>query len=144
MEADLDRVRRGSADSVNARLDHEMRDRIWHLKDASRDEVVRRLRALDREWDVERAVEATTATLGLVGVGLGVAVHEAFVLIPLVLLATLLEHAVQGWSPVSSAFRRLGYRTRREIDAERTAIKALRGDFVREMGPDEALRAAVR
>lgn len=144
MEADLDRVRRGSADAVNARLDHEMRERVWHLKDAERDVVAKRLRALDREWDIERAVEATTALLGLVGLGLGVFVHLGFLALPLVVLATLLEHAIQGWSPVSSIFRHYGYRTRREIDAERTAIKVLRGDFVRDMGPDEALRAAVR
>jgi hypothetical protein len=35
----------------------------------------------------------------------------------------------QGWCPPLTVFRRLGVRTRREIDLERYAIKALRGDL---------------
>jgi len=40
-----------------------------------------------------------------------------------------LQHALQGWCPPLTLFRRLGIRTQREIDDERTALKALRGDF---------------
>ena len=43
--------------------------------------------------------------------------------------AFLLQHAVQGWCPPIAVLRRFGFRTRGEIDAERTALKALRGDF---------------
>jgi hypothetical protein len=37
--------------------------------------------------------------------------------------------AVQGWCPPVSLFRRLGFRTQREIDEERFALKALLGHF---------------
>jgi hypothetical protein len=43
--------------------------------------------------------------------------------------AFLFQHAVQGWCPPVPILRRLGYRTAREIDDERAALKALRGDF---------------
>ena len=56
----------------------------------------------------------------------------------------LLQHAVQGWCPPVPVFRRLGVRTQTEIDEERYALKALRGDFhhaaVQEAG--RALEAA--
>ena len=41
----------------------------------------------------------------------------------------LLQHAVQGWCPPLPVFRRLGFRTQTEIEEERYALKALRGDF---------------
>jgi len=39
------------------------------------------------------------------------------------------QHATQGWCPPIPVFRRMGVRTRREINRERYALKALRGDF---------------
>jgi hypothetical protein len=50
-------------------------------------------------------------------------------------LSFLFQHAVQGWRPPVPVFRRLGVRTREEIDRERYALKALRGDF-NGVGPD--------
>jgi hypothetical protein len=41
----------------------------------------------------------------------------------------LLQHALQGWCPPVPLFRSLGVRTASEIDEERYALKALRGDF---------------
>jgi hypothetical protein len=43
--------------------------------------------------------------------------------------AFLFQHAVQGWCPPLPILRRLGFRTASEIDTERYALKALRGDF---------------
>jgi hypothetical protein len=40
-----------------------------------------------------------------------------------------LNHALRGWCPPVSALRRLGFRTAKEIDEERYALKILRGDF---------------
>ena len=39
------------------------------------------------------------------------------------------RHAVKGWCPPVPLFRRLGVRTCGEIERERYALKALRGDF---------------
>jgi len=44
-------------------------------------------------------------------------------------LSFLFQHAVQGWCPPVPVFRRMGVRTRKEIDREKYALKALRGDF---------------
>ncbi len=72
---------------------------------------------------------------------------------PAAVAGFLFQHAVQGWCPPVPLFRRLGFRTAREIDHERYALKALRGDFRRlEHGSDlphhgdgsQALEAARR
>jgi hypothetical protein len=40
-----------------------------------------------------------------------------------------LQHALTGWCPPVPLFRRLGARTRQEIDRELYALKVVRGDF---------------
>src|SRR5439155_25183417 len=52
-----------------------------------------------------------------------------FFAIPCFVLPFLFQHAIQGWCPPVPILRRKGVRTRREIDAEKYALKALRGDF---------------
>ncbi len=92
-------------------------------------DIARRLRELDREWDIERALEANAAAVGLTGVALGVFVTRWFLVVPAVAAGFLLQHALQGWCPPLPVLRRLGFRTSREIDEERNALKAVRGDF---------------
>ena len=61
--------------------------------------------------------------------GLGTFVDRRFYLLPGLVGAFLLQHAIQGWCPPVPIFRRLGFRTAGEIDEERHTFKALRGDF---------------
>jgi hypothetical protein len=96
---------------------------------AGREEIGRRLAELGREWDIERTLEANAATVSLIGLGLGAFVNRRFNLLPALVGGFLLQHALQGWCPSVPLFRRLGVRTQREIDDERCALKALRGDF---------------
>lgn len=78
---------------------------------------------------MERTLEANAASLMVAGVLLTVAVNLRFLLIPAVVGGFLLQHALQGWCPPVPVFRRFGTRTQSEIDLERYALKALRGDF---------------
>src|SRR5205823_697834 len=89
----------------------------------------RRLAELDREWDIERTLEANAATVCLAGLALGATVDKRLFVLPAAVAGFLLQHAVQGWCPPVPLFRRLGVRTQSEIDEERYALKALRGDF---------------
>ena len=88
----------------------------------------RRIEELEREWDIERVLELNAALLALGGVLAGLRDRRALVL-PAVVTGFLAQHAVQGWCPPIVLFRRLGIRTRREIDAEKQALRVLRGDF---------------
>jgi hypothetical protein len=56
-------------------------------------------------------------------------VDKRWFLLPIAVQAFFLQHALQGWCPPIPVLRRLGVRTASEIDAERNALKALRGDY---------------
>jgi hypothetical protein len=90
-----------------------------------------RLSELDREWDIERVLQANASTLVIIGTMLAITVDKRFFMLPAAVFSFFLQHALQGWCPPVPALRRLGVRTAREIDRERYAIKALRGDFDR-------------
>jgi hypothetical protein len=91
--------------------------------------IDRRLQELDEEWDIERTLEANAASFSLFGIALGAFVDRRWFVLPAGVAAFLLQHAVQGWCPPVPLFRRLGIRTTSEINQERHALKALRGDY---------------
>jgi hypothetical protein len=102
-----------------------------------------RIRELEREWDVERTLEANAASVALVGVVLGFAADRRFFLLPGLVAAFLLQHALQGWCPPLPLIRRLGIRTAREIQDEIIALRILRGDFLERVEmPERALASA--
>jgi hypothetical protein len=119
------------AEHVNEQIRRRMEEHVARLAAAGPEAVTRRLEELDREWDIERTLEANAATLTAVGSALTLLVDRRFAVIPLVVGGFLLQHAVQGWCPPLPIFRRYGFRTQGEIEQERYALKALRGDFNR-------------
>jgi hypothetical protein len=123
------RVPEHTADRVNQQIREETRRSVERVAAGGVPAIDRRLRELDAEWDVERTLEANAATIGATGAALALLADRRFALVPLVVGGFLLQHAVQGWCPPLPVFRRLGFRTQTEIDEERAALKALRGDF---------------
>jgi hypothetical protein len=88
-----------------------------------------RLSELDREWDIERVLEANASSLVVLGTVLGYLASSWFYWIPLLVGSFLLQHAIQGWCPPIRLFRRLGFRTHAEIATEYYSLRALRGEF---------------
>jgi hypothetical protein len=128
MPSSAERVPEHTAEDVNRRIQQETESRIAYYADRPA-EIGHRLRELDREWDIERAIEANASTLALAGVVLGVTSDRRWLALPALVSGFLLQHAIQGWCPPVPILRRLGFRTAREIEQERYALKALRGDF---------------
>lgn len=124
-----DRVRSSTPHGIRERIDQETVRRIDRTAAGGRDAISRRLRELDEESDIERYLEVNASLLALAGVVLGATVNRRWLVVPAVVTAFLLQHGIQGWCPPLPLFRRLGVRTRREIDAERYALKVLRGDL---------------
>jgi len=129
-----ERVRLNTAEEFNERIRRQTEQSVARCAEAGLEAIDRRLDELDREWDIERTLEANAATAVLVGVTLGASVDRKFFIAPALVGGFLLQHAVQGWCPPLPLFRRLGFRTQGEIEEERFALKALRGDF-REQPP---------
>lgn len=123
------RVPDHTAEHVNERIRRQMEERVARIAAAGPEAVARRLRELDEEWDIERTLEANAATISAAGAALALLVDRRFAAVPLVVGSFLLQHATQGWCPPLPVFRRYGYRTQAEIEQERYALKALRGDF---------------
>lgn len=126
-----DRVRENTPDDKNARIDQKTVDKIFKYKKMSVAEITERIDVLSREWDIERMLGVNASSLALTGFVLGRLFSKAFYVLPVVVIAFLFQYSIRGWSPPVSMLRRLGYRTRQEIDEEIYALKALRGDFDR-------------
>ena len=139
----VDRVPEQTAEHVNERIRVRMRERVTRLAAAGPAAVAARLEELDREWDTERTLEANAATLTAVSSALALLVDRRFAVVPLVVGGFLLQHALQGWCPPLPIFRRRGVRTQAEIEQERYALKAIRGDFAhfRDDTPSRAIQA---
>lgn len=148
-----ERVPRNTAREINRKILQQTEMNIARYSSAGVSGIHRRLAELDREWDVERTLEANAASLSLLGSMLGASVDRRWFALPAFVAGFLLQHAIQGWCPPMPLLRRLGFRTANEIDYERYALKAMRGDFreVSDSGnrtsqpsPRQALAAAQR
>jgi len=122
------RVTEHTAAHVNRQIERRIEASVAYFAE-HRDQIERRLEELDQEWDIERMLEANAASFSLLGLTLALTVDRRWLALPIGVAGFLLQHAVQGWCPPVPVLRRLGVRTQREIDEERFALKALRGDF---------------
>ncbi len=123
-----DRVRRHTGETTRQKIDAATRQNISrHATD--QESMSRRLAELEREWDIERTLETNASTLALTGAVLGTAVNRKWFWLTGTVLTFLFQHATSGWCPPLPVLRALKVRTQGEIDRERYALKALRGDF---------------
>jgi hypothetical protein len=125
-----------TANRVNEHTTHASNERIRRQMEASiayyaqhPDLIGRRLSELDQEWDIERVLETGSSALTLTGLLMSITSSRKWLLLSLVVQGFFMQHAMQGWCPPLPVFRRLGIRTADEINRERYALKALRGDF---------------
>jgi hypothetical protein len=126
--------------SRNERAHDEMLARLRALEDDD-EGIEDRLHEIDREWDLDRAFFLGA---GLIVTTFGV-VAVARTRRPSPLLAAgpfLLLRALSGWAPPMSILRLFGVRSRQEIEHERVALRALRGDFNDTWSADEAFEVA--
>ena len=125
-----DRVTAVTPKELNRRIRRDTDARVAWLAHQGAHAIATRLEELDREWDIERWLATGAGSLTLAGTVLGLAADDRrWLLLPIGVGGFLLQHALQGWCPPLSLLRRLGVRTADEINVERFALKALRGDF---------------
>jgi len=127
--ATTQRVRQNTSEEINLRIRQRTERRIMECIQAGPEAIDRRLDELDREWDIERCLETMAPTFSLIGLALGITKNRKWLIVPGIVQTFFLQHALQGWCPPVPALRRLGFRTMDEINQERYALKALRGDF---------------
>lgn len=129
LPATTQRVELHTAPELNEAIRRRADAEVVRLEGAPAADIEQRLHALDREWDVERLLQTNASVIVLLGMVLATTVSRKFLLLPAGVFGFFAQHALQGWCPPIPVFRRLGVRTQREIERERYALKALRGDF---------------
>lgn len=120
-----DRVREHTAPIVNERIDRETEGRLAYLARQDDATLHRRLAELDHEWDIDRVLMANFAVAGGLSLAAGIGRRRGWLYLFGAQMAFLLLHALNGWCPPASLFRRLGVRTHGEIEAERHALREL-------------------
>ena len=129
LPATSSRIYNHTSDAVNQEIREKTEKNIADYASKGAIAINKRLAELDREWDIERTLEANAATISLIGLGMGTFVNKKWYILPAVVAGFLLQHALQGWCPPLPVFRRQGIRTADEIETEKYALKLLRGDF---------------
>jgi hypothetical protein len=122
-----DGIRNHTSDAANERIDRQTQMALDHVGD-SPDRIRARLAELDREWNVDRALMLNFAILG--GISAGMTMRTLYKerrlggwgALLVTQLAFLAHHAIRRWCPPMPVFRRLGYRSDREINAERVEL----------------------
>lgn len=120
--ASADRVRRSTPEHLNEEIDQQISGNIERYATSNHAVIQQRIEELDREWDVERVLEVNASTLALTGLALGLTVSRKWLVLPAAVMGFLLQHGIQGWCPPLPVLRRLGVRTRGEIDREKYAL----------------------
>src|SRR4051812_21025380 len=133
----MEGVPSNTAESINQWIRQSIEENVAEHAPRGREAISQRLSELDNEWDIERLLEANAATVCLLGLALGTFVDKRFYLLPAAVGTFLFQHALQSWGPPVPIFRRLGVRTQGEIDQEKYALKALRGDFEHVHAPQD-------
>lgn len=123
LELKQDRVRNHTADKVNQKIDKCTQENIHRYSNESREVVRNRIEKLNEELDIEQALQLTSAANVLAGIGLALTVNKKWLLLSAISSAFLIQHSIQGWCPPLPLFRRLGVRTREEINEEIDALK---------------------
>jgi len=113
-----------SADRAAA-LEHH----LARIADAGPEAINDRMAQLDREWSASRVTRAALAVLMLAGVALAVAHSSWWLILPGVAGLLFLQYLFARDCMVCDVAHASGFRTGREIEEEKFALKALRGDF---------------
>lgn len=143
------RVQQHTLPTLNAAIRARTDAAVSRMESAGSGEIEARLRVLEHEWDIERVLQTNAAIISALGIALGAGADRRFLLLPAAVFSFFAQHALQGWCPPIPVFRRIGVRTTVEIERERYALKALRGDFdginaTSPADPPERIQAVLR
>ncbi len=103
--------------------------RLSRLADMGPAAIDARLADLEEEWSAGRATKVALSAVVLIGMALGLTVGGWWYAMPVVAGLFLLQYAFTRTSWLGRVFRETGFRSGQDIDHEKFALKALRGDF---------------
>jgi hypothetical protein len=114
-----DRIRKHSAPYVNERIDREAEGNLFYYSQLDDHAIIKRITELDYEWDIDRSLMALFSVVGGTTFTLGLTKNKRMFFLLGAQMSFLLLHAIQGWCPPASLLRRLGFRSKTEIESEK-------------------------
>ena len=109
-------------------VEKEIQDKVnYYYHD--QEDINLRLMELDDEVDLETYLQTQSAALTIAGVVLSFTSSKKWLVLPLISSLLAVGNYIRGSNNPFNYFRKLGFRTRAEIEKERYALKAIRGDF---------------
>jgi hypothetical protein len=103
--------------------------RLACLADAGPQAISDRLDQLDREWSAGRMTKAIIGVLIAAGLALTALAGPWWLTLPAVGGFFLLQYLFSRTSWLGATFQEMGFRSGADIDQEKFALRALRGDF---------------
>jgi hypothetical protein len=117
------------SDELSANDRREIEDRLAQIAFHGQPAIAQRLAELDREWSAGRVAKVLIAVGILLGLAAAVFISLWWLILPVVLGLMLLQYIGGRECWLTNVLKRVGLRSGIEIEHERWALKALRGDF---------------
>lgn len=109
---------------INDQIDRTTEANIAKYTGQPNQEIRKRIKELDYEWDIERTLEINFAVITLISSLFGLMGRKRWLIFSGVAAYYMIKHVLQGWCPPLPLFRRLGIRTAKEIRDEQEALRA--------------------
>src|SRR5690606_11587201 len=143
-----DKVRMHTPSVVNHQLDAEAEHRLAEFLEGGNNPAAchARITRLDQEWEMERVLALGVGVASIAAMLASKGLGRTLWSIPAIGGAVLVQQTLTGGSLLAPLLRRMGFRSRQEIEIEKYALKSLRGDFRRipvEGGPLARANAAM-
>jgi hypothetical protein len=118
-------------------------DEVKDFAHKGKAKISERLQEIENEWDIERIIHLHLSGISIAGALLGYFLNKRWLILPALAAVVLVLHSLKGVAPQIPLLRKLGFRTRSEINREKYSLKAMRGDFKHNESADEMWEAAV-
>lgn len=119
------KVNENTPDYINQQIERETEASVNYYKRQGENEIRQRIEELEHEWDTERVLEVNMASIALASSLLALGSNKKWAYLSGAVSVFMIQHAVQGWCPPLSIFRRMGIRTLDEINREKKALENL-------------------
>jgi hypothetical protein len=116
-------------DGLTERDRQHIEDRLHRVAFDGQPAITKRLAELDDEWSAGRVAKLGIASGILIGLAAAVVVNWWWLAVPVALGLLQLQYLGSREGLLTRALKKMGLRSSVEIEHERFALKALRGDF---------------
>ncbi len=111
------------------RTQESLEKRLACLADAGPEAITERLNHIDAIWSAGRMTKAVIGVAIIVGLVLAAAINWWWLILPSVGGLLLIQYLFGRTSWLSLLFQELGFHSGADLDREKMALKAMRGDF---------------